>query len=249
MNKINNRSNRVFACGAWLLLVFSAVVMVSRVCFAQGELATRLAPNKYAPDLQIIVMGGLPGGDQVNVTYPGVPDAIVLRNDVDSLCKQLNVDAGRVHISTEGLPEAGGLSPLMTSVTLTAQGAAPLNTGTLPVDKLILALRSYHRLAVTYILPPTFRYTGFQQYSDRNLKVLLTRRESTYLYAVEIENPNFRTLTLPTSDTVVTPHVAPQSGGDGLGMILIKGLAILVVIAIAGTAGWFVYRALAKIKA
>jgi hypothetical protein len=215
-------------------------------CFAQTVLTLppRLAD---APDLQVIVMGGLPTGDVVNVTYAGVPSSAALTADLSLLSQQLGVSAADEHVTTEGLPANGGETPPMTSVTFNDRTAAPANTGSLPVDKLIVALRNYHRLAITYIMPTNYRYTGVRRYTDRNVAFQLNQSGSTFVYSVTIASPDFTRLSLPNTDPAA--NVAPVNGSGELQYLLwyrIGGIGVVLIFAMF--VGWGVYAALAKLQ-
>jgi len=229
------------------LIGFAILLLTMDVCSAQTT-ASDLPPNADAPDLQVIVMGGLPGGDAVCVTYPGVATQVQQHADVSSLCSQLNADASKVHTSTASLPEAGGHSPLLTSITLTAQGVALLNTGRLPVDKLIVALRSYHKLAITYILPPQFHYTGIHRYSNQYVDLALTQSGSTLIFAVTIKDPNFESLILPDHDIVVSSVSKEELMRQKTDKLLLGIGAAIFVVLVATLGGFLVYRALTKLQ-
>ncbi len=204
--------------------------------------------STYAPDIQVLVVSGSPQTDFINFTYPGVADPAQLEKDVNNLAAALNTDASLAQVSNKALPMNGVSTPTMTSVTIPAAGAAPTNTGFLPVDKVILGLKNYHRLAITYIMPSSFRYTGFRHYVDNNVDVSLNESGSTYSFLANIRNPDFMTLKLPAADESASQS-SPLQQHRSVGQVYllrVGGFALVLLFAVL--IGWGAYTALAKLQ-
>jgi len=235
-------------------LVLALLIAVLLSSCAYGQVAIPLPPiAQSAPDLQVIVMGGLAGGDQVNVTYPDVAQPAALSADIKALAGQLGVSPDQATVTNSALPltEAWNTKyrvPVMTSVTFVAQNAAPVDNGYLPVEKLIVGLRNYRRLAITYIMPPNFQYRGFDRYSDRNVSILESRSGSTYTFSVEINNPNFNSLTLPTVQVPPAQLAAPVRSSGNWIVYLLRGLGVVLICCFAAMVGWGVYNVLLKLR-
>ena len=229
--------------------IVSIFVFVYSMC--QFPTAFAQTPNSMLddkPDLQIIVIGGMPAGDLVNLTYPGVPTPLILKRDVSALGTALATDTSQAKITNSALPDSTGSTPVMTSVTLTVQGAAPLTSGTLPVEHIISALRPYRIIDISYIMPPTYRYTGLHNYKDGNVFISVSQSGSTYLFKVKILNSNFATLSLPSSDASAAQASASALDQNRRGLVWERLAGCLIIGVLAALIGWVVFRALTKLQ-
>jgi hypothetical protein len=168
---------------------------------------------------------------------------------VPALSAELNVDPETAHITATGLPnQDGSQTPPMTSFTLKVKDAAPLDTGRLPVDKIILGLRAYHRLAITYIMPPRYMYNGFHKFSDKDVSISVTQSYSNCSFVVQIFNQNMTSLTLPVADAVAIASQKSAQQARGRATMLWRAGGIIFLSAFAVLIGWGVYTALAKMQ-
>jgi hypothetical protein len=209
-----------------------------------GQLPTRSAG---APDVQVIVLSDSSGNGVVNVTYPNQAGKVRLSCDIAALTEELNLNPATIQITNKCLPMQYMKTPIMTSVTFSAPNAVPLNTGALPVNKLILALRTYHRLAITYFMPSNYQYNGFTRYSNQNVEVSLLESGSAYSFSAVVNNPNFTTLTFPSATRALTDSKPAILASRNRKLAMYRTGGFIFVSACALLIGWGVYCAMSKL--
>lgn len=221
------------------------VAIASTIACVPGYSQVARTSATYRPDVQILLMPGPGGQDMIDLTYSGVVPRAQTQRDLAAIALQTHWKTSAPEISDAALPLAGVTSYPMTSAAMTAPGAVALTDRTFQIEPLILALKSYHHLAITYIVPADFQFAGLTNYSDANVKIALNRQKSTFTYAVEIPKGDFDKLDLPLwqpqpGDVQVASQTS-KSRSLALGGVLLVGV-------LAAAIGYGVYALLSRMQ-
>ena len=132
----------------------------------------------------------------------------------------------------------------MTSVTFQTAGVTPSGGDTtIRLEPWAVGLRSYRTLAVTYIMPSTFKFNGLRTYQDNHVQIALDQEQSTLTYHIHVlDGGNYTNLGLPLT------QAAQQMQQAGLQpRRKLKLLGILVVGLVAAGVGYAVYMLLSRL--
>jgi len=200
-----------------------------------------------APDILLLVYVQPDGKDILDITYPvSVPHAQA-QQDLQALAQNTGWTPQGVKI-TDALPPVQGVTQKMTSVEFRAGRTVNAASGRLPLEPVIEALRSYHRIVLNYSLGMPFEFHGLREFSDPNLKIGLRQTGTTYTYDIHILNPRFARLNLPLDQTLAQAAAVtalPAVNHAPVKPRINPWMAALVALLAVGT-GIVVYAALAR---
>jgi hypothetical protein len=186
------------------------------------------------PDVLILVYQQPGRGDQVDITYAHTVPHAQAQKDLAALAATTGWPIGVGKVTDAAPPVQGKIGP-MTSVTFAVPNVVQNETHTLPVEPFITAFRHYKRLNLIFSVGAGFQFQGQGSYADNNVRIILDQHGPAYIYQVQILNPNFEHLGLPTTGSV--PQVAPPSGSRLKPLLALAaaavGLGLLVYLLLA----------------
>jgi hypothetical protein len=183
------------------------------------------------PDVLVIVSQQPGGADAVDITYAHqVPHAQAVQDS------QALIKAGGWPVSASTVTDAAGplqnRPKLMTGVIFQAIGVIPKGTNTLPIGTFVQALHTYKRFNVVFFITPPFQLQGARSYADSSIRMTLDQHGTSYVYQIEIMNPNSGSL--PSLGTVqaAATHRSPWLLLVGiLGLAALAGLVVYLLTA------------------
>ncbi len=192
------------------------------------------------PDVQVLIVPA-PGGDMIDLAYPGVVPPVQAERDVTAVLHAGGWHTSDVDISNDALPVQGRAAIPMTGVTFQIVGATPApGETTIRLEPWAVGLRAYRTIAVTYILGPDFKFNGLRAYQDSHVQIALDQEQSTLTYHVRIlDGGRFSSLGLPL--TQPAPQTSPYSPPK------LNWMGILVVGLAAAGVGYAVYTLLSRL--
>jgi hypothetical protein len=217
------------------ILGFCVLTLSLPVLSLPGHAQTAASPVTVSgpPDVLVIVSQQPGGADAVDITYAHqVPHAQAVRDS------QALIKAGGWPVSASTVTDAAGplrnRPKLMTGVIFQAIGVIPKGTNTLPIGTFVQAFHTYKRINVVFFVTPPFQFQGARSYADSSIRMTLDQHGTSYVYQIEITNPN--SSSLPSLGTVQTtaPHRSPW-------------LLLLGILALAALAGLVVYLLTARL--
>ncbi len=237
--------------GLTFLLILTAVTLaplpiVAQTVSAVSQDVSIVAPGNTTvrPDVQVLIMRDPWSRQMMSLTYPGLVPKAQAQGDVIQISKAANVAATDVSITNDALPLNGAKPIPMTGAVFEAPGVMPENETTFRLEPLIIALKGYKNLAITYIMPPGFVFNGLRSFSNRNVQIALDRRDSTYTYKVHVSDPNFDKLNLPLMQP--TPDQMRYADTSERRQSIFRVLGLVLVSALAATVGYAVYALLSR---
>jgi hypothetical protein len=201
---------------SWLLkhisgLAFSATALLAvTIMWTCAAMPVRAAS---APTCQVIVMWSAQGMDAVNITYPTAITDDKAQQDLVTLSNVSSWHLLGAKIDQQQLALPGATVPPMTSVTFAAPGATSTATGGFALEPLILALKTYRQLNITYIMPDKFQFAGLSHYADSHVNIALDQHGNVFDYAVQIKDPSFSVLNLPATQAECVARAAVGTQG------------------------------------
>ena len=236
---------RVFlVCKAAACLALCAGMALPLAGWAAPPVSPAPAGQAYGrPDVQALIFPTA-GGDMIDLTYPGVVPPLQAERDVTALLHAGGWHTTDVDISDEALPVQGRAPVPMTSVTFQTEGVTPAaGQATVRLEPWAVGLRIYRTLAVTYIMPPDFKFDGLRNYQDNHVQIALDQEQSTLTYHIRVlDGGNFSSLSLPLTQS---SQMMEQAGGQSHRKL--KLLGILVVGLVAAGVGYAVYTLLSRL--
>lgn len=197
------------------------------------------------PDVQMVVGPGTIGW-QVALVYPRK----VARADVDRDLEMLGQTTGyppqKPRVETRRLeradPSKVGEAPVMTSVTFeTKANLVDYPNGRVMVEAAVGALQRYDRIAVVFLIPGRFQWTGGTQFDSPGVHIDASIGEGALVFVANIRSrpiPEFR---FPgAGEPVVAPRVStsrPRASGFSLA-IIIWSVAFAVGMAVFAVVRW-----------
>lgn len=234
-------------------------------CFVGPAYAARpgaiVYPNKLpqparlasAPDIQVLILSNMSGVDQVDITYPGVVTRAQVGRDLSAIVSETSCSIGNIQITNSAMPLIGVKAMPMTSVTFAAQGLVRKGQKAFLLEPLVIALKPYKKLNITYMVPRQFVFAGLHDYADNYVRISLQPQHGTvYSYIVSIDNPNFQRLNLPLwqapAAAAPNPGVIQQAAIEHRSRSLraLKVAGVVLVGALALLVGFGVYVALSR---
>ncbi len=236
------RVSLVCNAAAWLALYAGMTLPLA----SQASPPVSPAPAGQAygrPDVQALIFPSA-GGDMIDLTYPGVVPPVQAERDVTALLHAGGWHTTDVDISDEALPVQGRAPVPMTSVTFQTVGVTPAQgQATIRLEPWAVGLRGYRTLAVTYIMPPGFKFDGLRTYQDSHVQITLDQEQSTLTYHIRVlDGGNFSSLGLP-----LTQSSQQMDQADAHSHRKLKLLGILVVGLVAAGVGYAVYTLLSRL--
>jgi hypothetical protein len=234
-------------CTLSVIAVFVLVLGLNASAYPQSPLPPAAANT---PDLQVLVFSGDGSGqDSLVLTYGDVVPQTQVVSDLADLNEQLHISVAQAKVTNSALPMPGIQTPAMTSISVPAPGALPLTGGALPVASLIVALRQYRRIEMTFIMPPNYVYSGVRNYSDKNLSLAMVQSGATYTFNVTIANSDFSTIVLPSSVVMGTARYPGEPTPLLTSTSVVERMLVLVLVfAAAGLIGWGVYATMVRMQ-
>lgn len=244
------------------LILVVLISMTTMSAFAQNVGATsgpyNLPSQKNegrsgSADVQVIVFPAvmfrnLPAPDNLEdhltFTYNRVVSMQTVQRDLIAYNKLTNKPLHMVTVTTGKTPLTAARSDRMTSVTFMAADVIQPRSGHFDIDPFIEALKPYRKQRIAFVAPVGFQFTGLRSYKDDYLTINVStggdERGAMYTYDVDVNNPSFTGLHLPTwqADPRSTQVATAQSNDR---VRLIKILGIVLVGSIAAFVGYVVY--------
>lgn len=193
-----------------------------------GQAQTSAPPVTISgpPDVLAIVAQQPGGADQVDITYAGtVPHAQAVR-DYQALTQTAGWPVSTHSITDAAAPMPSRSGP-MTSIVFQALGVVQDSTHTFPIQTFAQAFHAYKRINVVFFVGPQFQFQGPRSYADPNIRMTLDQHGTTYVYAVQILNPQMTSLPPLGAVPPAAGHRSP-----GLLLLGIFGAAALAGIAV-----------------
>ena len=188
-------------------------------CLAQADNAV--------PDVLVLILSGMGPWDQVSISYPKEVPVGEVRADLSRLARENRWIIRDQHASVE-TSAAPGSKP-STSLSFRMPRIVNADTGVLPIEPFIVALKRFDHVEIDYLLTSPFTFRGLKDFSDQHVNIELRQSGGSYRYRVRIRNNDFKHLGLPLTQVAETKQrEAPMPVATR--MILIVGLALVAAI-------------------
>jgi len=206
--------------------VLALLVVLLLAPFASSSSFSAVASNQnLMPDVLVWIDAREQGRHWVSLTYAKVIEKSQVEDYFNRLLSETGWTATNVDISDQSL-SASGENP-MTSIVFVAPQAVRLDSGTLPIEPIVKALRDLKGMKIVYIVPPDFRFRGLSDFENKYVKISLKRGTNTYEYTVTIKDADFDTLGLPTTGVRRTPSETKRDRPGAVALLLVAMLAVL----------------------
>jgi len=144
------------------------------------------------PDIQVVVGPGKSGW-QVALVYPKKVDRARVEQDIQSVAAATGAPAVKPEVETRRLDRADssqvGEAPVMTSATFeTAANLVDYPQGRVAVESLVSALQQYNRVAMVFLIPGKFLWTGGTQFEDERLRIDASIGEGALVFVANIRS-------------------------------------------------------------
>ena len=186
------------------------------------------------PEVVFLVIPQAGQADTVDITYAHAVPHAQAQHDLDALAEATRWATGPSRITDGPSPLEKGKK--MTASVFTVPGGILDSTGTLPVEQVLTAFRSYKRLVLIFGVGPGYQFQGPRDYADNDVQIALQQRGTLYTYQARILNPEFTRLNLPRPAGAVGSTARRKS----------PWVLLLGVLAAAGAAGVLVYALMTR---
>jgi hypothetical protein len=223
---VANLGRRICVSVALALLLATAATAQT----APSPETAQPSPKTTSPvkgQLLMVTLDAL-GTTSAALTYHGEMPLAEAQEDLNEIARLTGWKMYDAELSTSKVDNS-----MMTSVAFAATNAIPPQTGGLPVEPLIIALKRLKSLELVFVMQPDFKFHGLRDYDDRYVRIRLRNSGQTYSYNVDIKRDDFTKLGLPV---IVEPEAAvPQTPKQSNRMIW----PILISLSI-GTSVWLI---------
>ncbi len=144
------------------------------------------------PDVQVVVGPGKAGW-QVALVYPKKVDRSRVEQDIAAVATATGAPAVDPVVETRRLDRADsskvGEAPSMTSATFeTKANLVDYTLGRVAVETLVTALQEYNRIAIVFLVPGRFAWTGGTEYEDKRLRIDASVGEGALVFVANIRS-------------------------------------------------------------
>ena len=188
---------------------------------------------QHQPDVQLLIAPlDASGTAGIALTYPGVVTTREAQADLESIVRQTRwaIQDRQLTINRETTPDR----PAMSSIEFTAANAVPGQSGALPVEALITALKAHKSMSLIFAMRPEFQFAGLRDFENDFVRIQFRESGKTYTYYVEVKNSDFEKLNLPI---IVQQGEVPQRTAAGPAFLI-----PLIISAGVGAAVWFIVQ-------
>jgi len=186
------------------------------------------APSSQVPDVLVWIDATRQAGTWVSVTYPKVVQRAQAEDHLRRLLAETGWTASNVRIS-EGSVTVQGENPMTSAEFMVPQQSLALESGVLPVEPFIEALRDLKNIELLYIVPQGFAFQGLADFENKYVKITLKRGSNSYRYAIIVKRSDFRELGLPRPGIQAQPPAdAEEKGGMNAALV---GLVVALALA------------------
>lgn len=200
--------------------------------------STAVSPNQ--PNILMLVYVSPDGQDTVGLTYPTAIPHTKAKGDVQALASSAGWVPSNVDIEDAPAPIIGS-KDMMTSVDFQAHVVEP-SAKYLPLEPVVLALKNYPHVAITYMVANNYSFEGLRNYSDKYVSIALDAHGNAYTYHIFVHDPKFQKLNLP----LYQPPAAPQKTAEAPARRRVHPWQVMLVTVIACLAGGCVYFAMSR---
>lgn len=217
-----------------LLALWTVVFGLNAPGYAQAP----MPPVIIGPPDVLVIVYQVPGGaDQVGITYAHAVPAPQAAQDMQALAQVTGWPVGASRIKNAASP-VKSRPGMMTSVVFQVPNVVQDSTHTLPVDVFARAFHNDRRVNVVFFVGPLFQFQGSRSYADKDIKMVLDQRGTTYTYLIEILNPRFGRL---------APAALSPATGIGAHARSPWGM-FLIIFGTAAAAGLIVYFLMVRLS-
>lgn len=217
------------------ILVFPVIGQRS---LAQGQQSNTASVNsaptnevlpKGVPDVQVMVGPGA-RGYTVAFVFPKKVDTKVVKSLVQDFVKLSNAPMTGLTIETSRLEHEAGAKiekePLMTSATFeTKAELIDRQAGGFLPENFIIALQTYDRIQVTFLVDQAFVYSKARHLASENVNVDVYGQQGAFTFVANIRKRPLAEFVMPDKDAVVGRTKPQRKASNGF-LLLIFGLAI-----------------------
>lgn len=183
----------------------------------------------HVPDILVWIDTRVPQSTWVSLTYSKAISKTQVEADLQKILKETGWVAANVTISDGETANVG--EPPMTTVEFSTVSSVVNENGVLAIEPIVIALRGYKRFEILYIVPPHASFLTPDRFENKYVKIALERGKNSYRYTVDIKNPGFDVLKLPSS----MPKQVEQQTAVRKRLYLLLPLAIILALLVGVT--------------
>ena len=192
------------------------------------------------PDVLVLILDGVGSDDQVSITYAAAVSQARASEDVAALVRDTRWTVRDVKVSTAKTSTPNGASAMRTSARFSVAPLVNRAEGTLPLEPFIIALKRFKTIQVNYLVMSSFEFRGLEDFENDSVKVMLSRSGGSYVYRIDVKNPDFGVINLPSKQVEPVAKPAEKAGMPvSARVLLVIGLALVVGVIAYIVAAWF----------
>lgn len=215
----------------WRNRSFYLLIMLILCVSASIADETKSVQQMKVPDALIWISATSQAGTSVSITFANVISEERAQQYLANLLKETGWSAQNIVITSDKASNENK-NP-MTSIEFQAPQFVITPDGNFILEPFIKAFRDLKNIQILIMTYPNFQYKGFRNFENKYVKISLTESTNSYNFSIDIKNPNFTNLGLPS----ISDQTSSQKGDYG---IAAWQILVIIIIAIAVAVGAYI---------